>query len=89
MIRALYEGFRQYNSSGEGFDYFYLHLILESDHVAWISNAAKIYEKEGHGEEVFAGGVKVAELLQNFWAGLYEVAINDGAYGDRQAIRQA
>ena len=77
MIRALYEGFRHYTSDRTHFDYFHLHLILECDHVAWISEAVKHYEADGHHDDVLAGGKKVADLLEAMWAEFFRIARAD------------
>jgi pyrroloquinoline-quinone synthase len=76
MIVALYEGFRQYESwSHESFAYFYLHLLIEANHVDWIGAAviaAATDERSIH--EIEQGAREVLELLAGFWSGLDRLA---------------
>jgi pyrroloquinoline-quinone synthase len=78
MIVALYEGFRQYdNWTHESFAYFYLHLLIESNHVDWISDAVMAAaDGEQSASEVEQGAREVLTLLASFWAGLNRLAID-------------
>lgn len=72
MIVALYEGFRQYEGwRHEDFGYFYLHMLVESDHVEWITAAVRdMADSRQHAGEIEAGAQEVLVLLNNFWSGL-------------------
>jgi pyrroloquinoline-quinone synthase len=72
MITSLYEGFRTYpGSTTESMEYFYLHLLVESEHVEWITAGVRpnlgVPERE---QAVEHGALHMAELLGNFWGGL-------------------
>jgi pyrroloquinoline-quinone synthase len=73
MIKSLYEGFRALpGSTVESLEYFYLHLLIEREHVEWIHTAV---EQATGGEESRAeirrGALLIAELLGNFWEALH------------------
>lgn len=78
MIVALYEGFRQYDGwRHEDFGYFYLHMLVEGDHVAWITAAVKdMADSDTHVSEIEDGAREVLVLLNNFWSGLARIAAN-------------
>ncbi|MGS1023954.1 TenA family transcriptional regulator [Burkholderia glumae] len=72
MMVALYEGFRLYpNWKHEDFTYFYLHMLVEQDHVEWIQEAlmAAAANPETHAQAE-SGAKQVLALLNDFWAGL-------------------
>lgn len=77
MIVALYEGFRRYEGwTHESFGYFYLHMLVESDHVEWIRAAVIDMAKDEKAiEQIEAGAQEVLVLLSNFWRGLNRVAL--------------
>lgn len=72
MISSLYEGFRTYpQSTYESMEYFYLHLLVEHEHVAWITRAVEPYLGDPAGRaEVERGALTIAGLLAAFWQGL-------------------
>lgn len=74
MIHNLYEGFRRYPQiTVENMEYFYLHLFLEADHVAWISEAVRQHTSDPKAvAELEEGAFRVAKLLADFWEGLYQ-----------------
>jgi pyrroloquinoline-quinone synthase len=74
MIHNLYEGFRRYpDMTVESMEYFYLHLFLEADHVAWISEAVKQHIDNAEArQQLEEGALRVAKLLADFWEGLYQ-----------------
>lgn len=78
MIVALYEGFRLYDGwIHEQFAYFYLHMLVESDHVDWIRVAVLDAAKDAEScEQIEAGAREVLSLLMNFWLGLNRLAIS-------------
>lgn len=72
MIVALYEGFRLYPGwKHEDFGYFYLHMLVEQDHVEWIQDAviATASDPESR-KQVEDGASQVLALLNQFWSGL-------------------
>jgi pyrroloquinoline-quinone synthase len=78
MIIALYEGFRPYKGwTAEDFNYFYLHMLVETEHVEWIRDA--VIEAARSGEdairEIQDGARQVIDLLNGFWSGLNRVAL--------------
>jgi pyrroloquinoline-quinone synthase len=76
MIVALYEGFRQYdNWTHESFAYFYLHLLIEANHVDWIGDAVlEAADSERSSREIEQGAGEVLALLARFWSGLNRLA---------------
>jgi pyrroloquinoline-quinone synthase len=76
MIVALYEGFRRYEGwTHESFGYFYLHMIVESDHVDWIRAAVlEASVDPAAAQEIEAGAREVLSLLADFWRGLDRLA---------------
>ena len=76
MIVALYEGFNQYDGwEHEDYSYFYLHLLIEANHVDWISDA--ILESCATADiaiEMQEGAEEVLKLLGSFWRGLDRLA---------------
>jgi pyrroloquinoline-quinone synthase len=74
MIHNLYEAFRRYPEiSVENMEYFYLHLFLEADHVAWISEAVRQHAGDPTAiADLEEGCLRVAKLLADFWEGLYQ-----------------
>lgn len=75
MIKALYEGFRNYEGvTTESLGYFYLHLFLEADHVNWIGQAVRHLSTDPDAvSEIEAGAAQVAGLLSDFWEGVCRV----------------
>jgi len=73
MIFALYEGIRKYPGvSVESLEYFYLHLVLEADHVTWIERALEPYLADADNRAVIeSGAVRISQLLAGFWDGLH------------------
>lgn len=80
MIANLYEGFRLYDGwKHEDFTYFYLHMLVETDHVAWISEAVMDAASDPEAiAEIEEGARQVLVLLNQFWKGLKRVAQQDG-----------
>jgi pyrroloquinoline-quinone synthase len=81
MIKSLYEGFRELEGSNvESLEYFYLHLLIEREHVEWIHAAV---EQATGGEEsrseIRRGALLIAELLGNFWAGVHRELLRQPA----------
>jgi pyrroloquinoline-quinone synthase len=77
MIVNLYEGFRLYDGwRTEDYGYFYLHMLVETDHVEWIRDA--VIDVAGTGSartEILTGAREVIALLANFWNGLYRLSL--------------
>ncbi|MEZ8193018.1 iron-containing redox enzyme family protein [Vibrio sp. 1F279] len=76
MIINLYEGFRLYDGwKHEDFNYFYLHILIESNHVDWIQDVLVEASKGGDGarEELISGASEVLQSLTNFWNGLHRL----------------
>jgi pyrroloquinoline-quinone synthase len=78
MIAELYEGFRQYEGwKVEDFLYFYLHLLIESQHVDWIQDAVRRGAQNPQAVvEIEKGATEVIKLLNSFWKGLNRLAMN-------------
>jgi len=76
MIVNLYEGFRLYPGwTHEDFLYFYLHILIEANHVDWIQDALlAAATTEQARAEVLAGAAEVLDALNVFWAGLNRIA---------------
>ncbi len=76
MIVNLYEGFRKYGGwKHEDYNYFYLHILIESNHVDWIQDALLAAVKNDESaEQVLAGADQVLEALSLFWEGLNRIA---------------
>ncbi|MFA0967345.1 iron-containing redox enzyme family protein [Pseudomonas amygdali] len=76
MIANLYEGFRLYSGwKHEDFTYFYLHMLVETDHVQWISDAVMEAARDtDNGNDILEGAADVLNLLTRFWQGLNRVA---------------
>ncbi|WNJ96290.1 iron-containing redox enzyme family protein [Vibrio ruber] len=76
MIVNLYEGFRLYDSwEHEDFNYFYLHILIECNHVDWIQDALiSAATDEQAKDELLSGAAQVLEVLMNFWNGLNRLA---------------
>ncbi|WP_406095246.1 TenA family transcriptional regulator [Streptomyces sp. NBC_01013] len=73
MINSFYEGFRALpGSTVESMEYFYLHLLIEREHVEWIHAAV---EQATGGpesrEEIKRGALLIAGLLGDFWGALH------------------
>lgn len=77
MIVNLYEGFRLYKDwKHESFSYFYLHMLIESEHVDWINAAILEAAKEPLSTSQLEDGAReVLDLLSNFWSGLNRLAM--------------
>lgn len=77
MIAALYEGFRHYPGwKHEDFGYFYIHMIVEKDHVEWIEAAVVEAANDAVGSrQIEAGARRVLELLGVFWSGLNRLSL--------------
>ena len=76
MMVALYEGFRLYPSwKHEDFTYFYLHMLVEQEHVEWIQDAllAMAENPETHAQAE-SGARQILTLLNTFWVGLDRIA---------------
>jgi pyrroloquinoline-quinone synthase len=76
MITALYEGFRGYKGwKVDDFGYFYLHMLVEIEHVEWIRDAVIAASRdEDARSEIEVGAREVLKLLETFWAGLNRIA---------------
>jgi pyrroloquinoline-quinone synthase len=76
MIVNLYEGFRLYDGwEHEDYNYFYLHILIESNHVDWIQDALlAAATDESAREEILSGAAQVLDSLSAFWAGLDRIA---------------
>jgi pyrroloquinoline-quinone synthase len=76
MIVNLYEGFRLYEGwTHVDFLYFYLHLLVEANHVDWIGDAVLDAAKSPtDAAQIREGAEEVLELLSMFWAGLNRLA---------------
>jgi pyrroloquinoline-quinone synthase len=76
MIVNLYEGFRLYDGwEHEDYNYFYLHILIESNHVDWIQEAllAAAADPSAHAD-LIGGAAEVLDALTAFWAGLDRIA---------------
>ncbi|MET7766701.1 iron-containing redox enzyme family protein [Streptomyces sp. NPDC005336] len=73
MIKSLYEGFRPLPGSNvESMEYFYLHLLIEREHVEWIHAAVEqATGGQESREEIRRGALHIAELLGDFWGALH------------------
>jgi len=73
MISSFYEGFRVLpGSTYESMEYFYLHLLVEHDHVAWIRSAvSRALGDERTRADIHRGAMRIAGLLGDFWGALY------------------
>ncbi|WP_406451885.1 iron-containing redox enzyme family protein [Streptomyces sp. NBC_00876] len=73
MINSFYEGFRALpGSTVESMEYFYLHLLIEREHVEWIH--AAVEQATGGPEsraEIERGALLIAGLLGDFWGALH------------------
>ncbi|WP_368877206.1 TenA family transcriptional regulator [Providencia vermicola] len=80
MIVNLYEGFRLYKGwRHEDYNYFYLHILIECNHVDWIQEAMLAAAKDDTSKfEIIEGARQVLESLNNFWKGLNRLAISHG-----------
>ncbi|WP_216654543.1 hypothetical protein [Providencia stuartii] len=78
MIVNLYEGFRLYKGwKHEDYNYFYLHILIECNHVDWIQEAMLAAAKDDVSKfEIIEGARQILELLNNFWKGLNRLAVN-------------
>ncbi|WP_323379342.1 TenA family transcriptional regulator [Streptomyces durbertensis] len=76
MIVNLYEGFRLYEGwEHEDYNYFYLHILIEANHVDWVQDALLAAAKEESArEELIQGAAQVLEALSAFWDGLNRIA---------------
>ena len=76
MIVALYEGFRNYDGwQHSDYAYFYLHLLIEANHVDWIGAAVLEAARDTRSSEQIERGAREAlVLLNNFWSGLDRLA---------------
>lgn len=76
MIVNLYEGFRLYDGwEHEDYNYFYLHILIEANHVDWVQDALLAAAKEETArEELIQGAAQVLEALTIFWNGLNRIA---------------
>jgi pyrroloquinoline-quinone synthase len=71
MISSLYEGFRTFEASTtESLEYFYLHLLVEREHVEWIHTAVARVADPSARDEIRRGAFRIAELLGDFWGAL-------------------
>lgn len=77
MIECLYEGFRQYPGwTVESMEYFHIHMLVETEHVEWISSAVEGALPED-SDVVRKGALEMAHLLGSFWSGV-DAAIGAG-----------
>ncbi|MEU1122537.1 iron-containing redox enzyme family protein [Streptomyces sp. NPDC005899] len=76
MIVNLYEGFRLYDGwEHEDYNYFYLHILIEANHVDWVQDALLAAAKEETArEELIQGAAQVLDALTTFWNGLNRIA---------------
>jgi pyrroloquinoline-quinone synthase len=76
MIANLYEGFRLYSGwEHEDFNYFYLHILIECNHVDWIQDALlAAATDEVASEQIISGAAQVLDSLDAFWQGLNRIA---------------
>lgn len=76
MIVNLYEGFRLYSGwEHEDYNYFYLHILIESNHVDWIQEALlAAATDESARAEIISGAAQVLDSLSAFWKGLDRIA---------------
>lgn len=81
MIVNLYEGFRLYPGwRHEDYNYFYLHILIESNHVDWIQDALLAASREPSArDEIISGAAQVLESLNAFWQGLNRIATTAAA----------
>ncbi|WP_254446391.1 iron-containing redox enzyme family protein [Pantoea sp. CCBC3-3-1] len=81
MIANLYEGFRLYKGwVHEDYNYFYLHILIECNHVDWIQDAMlAAATDEKSKSEILEGAKQVLFSLNNFWQGLNNLAIKKAA----------
>jgi pyrroloquinoline-quinone synthase len=72
MIVALYEGFRHYKGwTAESFGYFYIHMLVEKEHVEWIRGALLDAAIDDQAfEQALQGARDAISLLSDFWTGL-------------------
>ena len=78
MIINLYEGFRQYSGwKHEDYNYFYLHILIESNHVDWIQDALLSAAKDDYSAtQLLDGADQVLVALSKFWEGLNRIVLN-------------
>jgi pyrroloquinoline-quinone synthase len=76
MIVNLYEGFRLYEGwEHEDYNYFYLHILIEANHVDWVQDALLAAAKDEESRaELIKGAAEVLDALSAFWAGLNRIA---------------
>lgn len=76
MIVNLYEGFRLYSGwEHDDFNYFYLHILIECNHVDWIQEALLAAATDGAAaKEIIDGAAQVLDALKAFWIGLNRIA---------------
>lgn len=81
MIVNLYEGFRLYSGwEHEDYNYFYLHILIESNHVDWIQDALLAAASDPSArEEIISGAAQVLDALNAFWKGLNRIATAEAA----------
>lgn len=81
MIANLYEGFRLYKGwRHEDYNYFYLHILIECNHVDWIQDAMLAAAKDDEMKrEIIEGARQVLVSLNNFWQGLNTLAVRKAA----------
>lgn len=79
MISSMYEGFRTFpESTIESMEYFYLHLLVEHEHVEWITAAVSQHlDDPASIAEIERGALVIGNLLREFWNGLYAHAFAD------------
>jgi pyrroloquinoline-quinone synthase len=72
MISSFYEGFRRFpESTYESMEYFYLHLLVEHDHVVWIRGAVqRALGDDTTRADIRRGALRIADLLGDFWDAL-------------------
>lgn len=80
MIDSLYKGFGFSDGCTiDSNEYYYLHLVIEKDHVDWIEDAASEYANSAENVELLIdGAIKMAHMLSRFWEAMYRLAKGSG-----------
>jgi pyrroloquinoline-quinone synthase len=76
MIKSLYDGFREFPGSDViSLEYFYLHLLIEREHVEWIHTAVQEVAGPNMEADIHRGAIGMATLLGNFWNALHKALV--------------
>ena len=80
MIDSLYRGFGFSDKCTiDSNEYYYLHLVIEKDHVDWIEEAVNQYvDSKENVELIINGAIEMAGMLSNFWGAMYRMAQQNG-----------